>query len=117
MTPESALTTPCQPSDRTGDIQLNDYTLNARLGVRGANARSWLESQSTTCPEQPNRIINHNESTLVMALSHREFWVLDTEAAAGTQMPESQALGPDTYPCFASTAMHGSSCLVRLALK
>ncbi len=100
MTPESALTTPCQPSDRTGDIQLRDYTLNARFGVRGANARSWLESQPTTCPDQPNRIINHNESTLVMALSHREFWVLDTEAAAGARMPESQALGQDTYPLF-----------------
>ena len=100
MTPESALTTPCRLSECTGDIQLRDCTLNARFGVRGANARSWLESQPITCPEQPNRIVNHNESTLVMALSHREFWVLDTEKATGTQMPESQALGPDTYPLF-----------------
>ena len=100
ITPETPLTTPCQPCDRTGDIQLRDYTLNARFGVRGTNARSWLESQPTTCPDQPNRIINHNESTLVMALSHREFWVLDTEAAAWAQMPVSQALGPDTYPLF-----------------
>lgn len=100
MTQELALKTPCQPSDRSGDIQLRDYTLKSRFGVRGANARRWLESQPTACPEQPNRIIEHGESTLVMALSHREFWVLDTEAAAGTQMPESQALGPDTYPLF-----------------
>ena len=100
MTPESALTTPCRLSECTGDIQLRDCTLNARFGVRGANARSWLESQPITCPDQPNRIVNHNESILVMALSHREFWVLDTEKATGTQMPESQALGPDTYPLF-----------------
>lgn len=100
MTPESVLTTPCQLSDRSGDIQLRDYTLNARFGVRGVNARSWLESKPIACPDQPNRIINHNESTLVMALSHREFWVLDNEKAAGTQMPESQALGPDIYPLF-----------------
>ena len=100
MTPESALTTPCRLSECTGDTQLRDCTLNARFGVRGANARSWLTSQPITCPEQPNRIVNHDESSLVMALSHREFWVLDTERVAEPQMPESQALSPDTYPLF-----------------
>ena len=85
--------------DHNGHISIQDYTKKRRWGLRGKGAAEALRTQGWDLPEQPNRLVSSNNETLVMALSQREFWLLDPENdALAVAMDED--FTTDAYPLF-----------------
>lgn len=81
-------------------LVLRDFSLARRAGVRGLGAREWLGSQDLPDDIAPNRISNGPDQRLVMALSQREFWLLQPDAAASSQQPDSAALATGAWPLY-----------------
>ena len=81
-------------------LVLRDFSLARRAGVRGPGAREWLTSQGLPGDIAPNRISGGSDQGLVMALSQREFWLLQPDAAASGQQPDSAALAAGAWPLY-----------------
>lgn len=81
-------------------LVLRDFSLARRAGVRGPGAREWLTSQGLPGDIAPNRISDQSDRGLVMALSQREFWLLQPDAAASGQQPDSAALAAGAWPLY-----------------
>ena len=81
-------------------LLLRDFSLARRAGVRGPGAREWLTSRGLPADIAPNRISDQSDRGLVMALSQREFWLLQPAAAASDQQPDSAALAPGVWPLY-----------------
>ncbi len=81
-------------------LLLRDLSLARRGGVRGAGAREWLLSQGHTVPDAPNQIVANGGSGSVMALSHREFWLLQPDSDAATGRPASEAVAAGVWPLY-----------------
>ena len=77
-----------------------DFSLARRAGVRGRGAREWLTAQGLPGDIEPNRISGGSDQGLVMALSQREFWLLQPDAAASGQQPDSAALAAGAWPLY-----------------
>jgi len=86
--------------DGPGGLRLQDLTLAHREGVRGAGAREWLLSQGHSLPDAPNQIVASGESGFVMALSHREFWLLQPDSEASSDRPASEAVASGVWPLY-----------------
>ena len=83
-----------------GGLLLHDLSLARREGVRGVGAREWLASQGQTLPDAPNQIVGSGESSFVMSLSHREFWLLQPVSEASSGRPASEAVASGVWPLY-----------------
>ena len=73
---------PLRGATYDGAISIKDYTNKRRWGFRGKDAATTLRAEGWSLPDTPNQVVLANEQTLVMALSQREFWFLDTRKEA-----------------------------------
>ncbi len=87
-------------TDASNVLGLMDFSLAARSGVRGHGAREWLASRGLPSDIAPNHISDASDQGLVMALSQREFWLLQPDADANVQQPASNALAPGAWPLY-----------------
>ena len=83
-----------------GSISIKDYTNKRRWGFRGKDAAAALKAEGWSLPEAPNQAASANEQTLVMALSQREFWFLDTRTNATSADAEDAVFTEGVYPLF-----------------
>ena len=90
----------CGVIEGPGGLLLRDLSLARREGVRGASAREWLLSQGHTLPDAPNQIVASGESSFVMSLSHREFWLLQPDSDASSGRPASEAVAAGVWPLY-----------------
>ena len=101
---QAGLASPLQPLTFEGGgseaLLLRDLSLARRAGVRGPGAREWLTSQGLPGDIAPNRISEESDQGLVMALSQRELWLLQPDAVASSQQPDSAALVPGAWPLY-----------------
>ena len=81
-------------------MALVDYSHQTRWGVRGSEAQAWLQSQALTHSGTPNRIEPLAEGRWLMALSKREFWVMEPSRAADINSIKAEALAPGVWPLF-----------------
>ena len=91
---------PLSGSKQNGAISVEDYTEKRRWGLRGKEAARVLREQGWDLPDQPNRLINTKDNTLVMALSQREFWFLDPGNGATLPLSADDAFKKSAYPLF-----------------
>ena len=85
--------------NREGDISIHDFTKRHRRGLRGKGAAEALRIQGWDLPEQPNRLVASINQSFVMALSQREFWVLDPHNDAA-DLAMGNDFTTDAYPLF-----------------
>ena len=86
-----------------GNISIHDLTSRHRWGLRGKGAAEALRIQGWDLPEQPNRLVASINESFVMALSQREFWVLDPHNdAAEIAMGNDFTTG--AYPLFCQSS-------------
>lgn len=93
----------CQTSedgDRGTSLWLHDLSLATRSGVRGVQAREWLKSESLPHELQPNTIETASNNRLVMALSTREFWLLDPDNLSQGTEPKFERREPGVWPLY-----------------
>ena len=90
----------CGVIEGPGGLLLRDLSLARREGVRGAGAREWLSSQGHRLPDAPNQMVASGESGWVMSLSHREFWLLQTDSDASPGRPASEAAALGVWPLY-----------------
>ena len=90
----------CGIVESPGGLRLHDLSLAHREGVRGDGARGWLSSQGHTLPDAPNQIVASGESGFVMALSHREFWLLQPDGEASSGGPAAEAVAAGVWPLY-----------------
>ncbi|MCH1493091.1 MAG: hypothetical protein L7T24_11080 [Luminiphilus sp.] len=89
------------PAPMTGKtLALHDLSLALRSGVRGPGAADWLRTQSMPTDLQPNTIENISNGRLLMALSTREFWLLEPDADASAAAPPSAAVATEAWPLY-----------------
>ena len=91
---------PLSGSKQSGAISVEDYTEKRRWGLRGKEAACVLREQGWEVPDRPNRLINTENNTLVMALSQREFWFLDPCNDATLPLLADDAFKKGVYPLF-----------------
>ena len=84
----------------SGSLTLTDLTLCSRSGKRGAGVPEWLTAQGLPRMDTPNRIEQVSDQRWVMALSKREFWILDSAQTATTARPASHAETPGVWPLY-----------------
>ena len=82
-----------------GHISIHDFTKKNRWGLRGKGAAEALRIEGWDLPEQPNRLVTSINGSLVMALSQREFWVLDPHNDAAA-LAMGNDFTTDAYPLF-----------------
>ena len=94
---------PLAQGHHDGAISIHDYTAKRRWGLRGKDAAETLRRQGWDLPDKPNRIVDSQNDTFVMALSQREFWLLDPHHEAS-----SVTMGNDfderVYPLFCQSS-------------
>ena len=98
----------CRVIEGPAGLRLQDLSLARREGVRGAAALEWLFSQGHTVPDAPNQIVASGESSFVMSLSHREFWLLYPDSEASSARPASEAVAASVWPLY---CQHSHACL------
>ena len=81
-------------------LWLHDLSLATRSGVRGVRAREWLKSESLPHELQPNTIEMASDNRLVMALSAREFWLLDPDNLSQGTEPTFERREPGVWPLY-----------------
>ena len=86
-----------------GNISIHDLTRRHRWGLRGKGAAETLRIQGWDIPEQPNRLVASKNETFVMALSQREFWVLDPHNDTAA-LAMSNDFTRDAYPLFCQSS-------------
>ena len=86
-----------------GDISIHDLTKRHRWGLRGKGAAEALRIQGWDLPEQPNRLVASTNQSIVMALSQREFWVLDPHNDAA-DIAMGNDFTTDAYPLFCQSS-------------
>ena len=86
-----------------GDISIHDLTKRHRWGLRGKGAAEALRIQGWDLPEQPNRLVTSTNHSFVMALSQREFWVLDPHYDAA-ELTMGNEFTTDAYPLFCQSS-------------
>jgi sarcosine oxidase subunit gamma len=86
-----------------GDISIHDLTNRHRWGLRGKGAAKALRTQDWDLPEQPNRLVASINQCFVMALSEREFWVLDPHNDAA-ELTTGNDFTTDAYPLFCQSS-------------
>ena len=86
-----------------GDISIHDLTKRHRWGLRGKGAAEVLRTQGWDLPEQPNRLVASINQSFVMALSQREFWVLDPNNDAA-ELTMGNDFTTDAYPLFCQSS-------------
>jgi len=86
-----------------GDISIHDLTSRHRWGLRGKGAAEALRIQGWDLPEQPNRLVTSTNQSFVMALSQREFWVLDPHYDAA-ELTMGNEFTTDAYPLFCQSS-------------
>jgi len=86
-----------------GDISIHDLTSRHRWGLRGKGAAEALRIQGWDLPEQPNRLVASTNQSFVMALSQREFWVLDPHYDAA-ELTMGNEFTTDAYPLFCQSS-------------
>lgn len=111
----TGLVSPKRCADSHGDrhndgLKLHDLSLATRSGVRGVKASEWLIAQSLhqelkthelQPPElQPNTLVELPGSRLLMALSTREFWLLEPETEAQASPIPSGHCAPGVWPLY-----------------
>ena len=84
----------------SGSLTLADLTLCSRSGRRGAGVPDWLTAQGLPRVDTPNRIEQASDQRWVMALSKREFWILDSKQTATTTRPASHAELSGVWPLY-----------------
>jgi len=101
---QAALASPLQSLAFEGGgneaLVLSDFSLARRAGVRGPGAREWLTSRGLPGDIAANRISGGSDQRWVMALSQREFWLLQPDTAASSQQPNSVALAAGAWPLY-----------------
>lgn len=85
---------------RNDALKLHDLSLATRSGVRGVKASEWLISQSLPHELQPNTLVEVPDSRLLMALSTREFWLLEPETEAQEAPIPSGHCAPGAWPLY-----------------
>ena len=91
---------PLRGATYDGAISIKDYTNKRRWGFRGKDAATTLRAEGWSLPDTTNQVVLANEQTLVMALSQREFWFLDTRKEALSEDARDGALTEGMYPLF-----------------
>ena len=86
--------------DRSGSLKLRDLSLATRSGVRGVHASQWLKSESLPHELQPNTIEALPDHRLLMALSTREFWLLDPDNLSQGTEPTFEPTKPGVWPLY-----------------
>lgn len=84
----------------SGSLTLTDLTLCSRSGRRGIGVPDWLTTQGLPRVDTPNRIEKASDQRWVMALSKREFWILDGDQTATTSRPASHAETSGVWPLY-----------------
>ena len=94
---------PLRGLSHEGDISIHDLTNRHRWGLRGQGAAEALRIQGWDLPEQPNRLVASINQSFVMALSQREFWVLDPHYDAA-ELTMGNEFTTDAYPLFCQSS-------------
>ena len=81
-------------------LWLHDLSLATRSGVRGVQAREWLKSESFPHELQPNTIETLPDNRLLMALSTREFWLLDPDNPSQDTESTFERREPGVWPLY-----------------
>lgn len=93
--------TPAAPTALSaGALTLSDLSLQRRSGLRGSDVPDWLVQQGLPRVDTPNRIEAAGEQQWVMALSKREFWMLDDKQAALEKRPAPGAVAANVWPLY-----------------
>lgn len=101
MTPRLVSPVQVEPSPTEGTgLALHDLSLASRSGIRGPGAADWLIARSMPTDLQPNTIGNISDGRLLMALSTREFWVLEPDTEATATAPPSAAVAAEAWPLY-----------------
>ena len=95
---------PLRGATYDGAISIKDYTNKQRWGFRGKDAAAALRAEGWRLPDTPNQVVLANEQTLVMALSQREFWFLDTRTEALSKNARDDAFTDGMYPLFCQSS-------------
>ena len=97
---DNVFESPLRSAIYEGSISIKDFTSKRRWGFRGKDAATTLRAEGWSLPDTPNQVVLANEQTLVMALSQREFWFLDTRQEALSEDARDGALTEGMYPLF-----------------
>ncbi|MEL0153208.1 MAG: sarcosine oxidase subunit gamma family protein [Halieaceae bacterium] len=95
---------PLRGATYEGAISIKDFTNKRRWGFRGKDAATTLRAEGWRLPDAPNQVVLANEQTLVMALSQREFWFLDTRTEALSEDARDDAFTDGMYPLFCQSS-------------
>ena len=87
-----------------GAISIADYTTRHRSGLRGAQARSVLIEAGWSVPAHPNEILQTEDRGFIMALSQREFWLLEPTRDALSNSISTTAVDKYVYPLFCQSS-------------
>ena len=93
----------CPTSEDGGrgeSLKLHDLSLATRSGVRGVQASQWLKSESLPHEIKPNTIKTLQDNRLLMALSAREFWLLDPETLSQDMESTFEHKKPEVWPLY-----------------
>ena len=94
---------PLRGLSHEGNISIHDLTKRHRWGLRGTGAAEALRTQGWDLPERPNRLVASMNQRFVMALSKREFWVLDPHNDAA-ELAIGNDFTADAYPLFCQSS-------------
>jgi len=92
--------------DQFASSSLIDLSVVSREGVRGAKAESYLNLLGLNAPSLPNISTIGEQGELILRLSAKEYWVLDSlthqqqAASALTKWNQADMPEEDCYPLF-----------------
>ncbi|MGO3455431.1 MAG: sarcosine oxidase [Marinomonadaceae bacterium] len=66
-----------KPTITTSTIQLEDASVQSRVGFRGKGVEAFLAAHQVNVPAEPNQAITMEQGICILRLSNSEFWVID----------------------------------------
>jgi sarcosine oxidase subunit gamma len=95
-----------ESKSHAANLALIDLSVAARIGFRGANAKSHLEDAQLPIPSKPNMMMqSKKESLMTLRLSDSEYWILDGSTDGGEKLHELTAL-PVPDNCYRLYCQH-----------
>lgn len=98
--------------EREQSINLYDFSLKKRGGIRGVDAASVLQSHNLPVPKAPNQCLISDSGELVLRLSAREYWLLDPSANPASVVDTVDHLDLSQQQCYPLFCQHSHAWFV-----
>ncbi|WP_206019936.1 sarcosine oxidase subunit gamma [Pseudomaricurvus alkylphenolicus] len=99
-------------SDKATRSGLLDLSTLPRVGYRGGNAASFLETVDLPVPSKPNQFLQASGGELVLRLSPQEFWVLSALRDEGENIEALRRRQLPTSDCYSLYCQDSHAWLV-----